>query len=93
MTTRERLKVERLLVRTARNAFVRELMNDGVSIAHAVEVAMTEIRPRAIDGVIPLVADRPVPALRLEECGPGPIAGGSFPGVVLSLVPSPRSES
>lgn len=92
-TTRERLKIERLLVRTARNAFVRELMNNGVSYTHAVQVAMTEIRPRVIDGVTLLVTDHPVPALRLEGSCPGPRAGGSFPGAILSPGPSPRSES
>ena len=76
--TKDRLKIEALLVRTGRNRLVRDLMDAGLSEPQAVEVAIALIKPRAIEGVTPLVTDRPRPALPLVECGPGPKASGSF---------------
>jgi hypothetical protein len=92
ITIKQRLVGEALLVRTGRNRLVRDLMDAGLSQPQAVEVAILMIRPRTIDGVIPLVTERPRPALRLEECDHGPRAAGSFLGAARSPETSPRSE-
>jgi len=89
---RERLTVEALLVRTGRNSLARDLIDGGLSESQAVAIAIALIRPRAIDGVTPLVTDQPRPALRLEECDHGPKAAGSFLGAIQSPETSPQSE-
>lgn len=90
---KERLMVEALLVRTSRNRLVRDLMDSGLNYAQAAEIAVAEICPRTIDGVIPLVTQRPVPALRLAVYDAAPRAAGSFPGASPLPEPLPRSES
>jgi hypothetical protein len=90
--TKDRLKIEALLVRTGRNRLVRDLIDGGLSESQAAEIAIALIRPRTIDGVTLLLTDRPRPALRLEECDHDPKAAGSFRGAAQSPETSPQSE-
>ena len=92
-TMKERLLTETLLVRTARDRLVRDLMDSGLSYAQAAEIAVAEIRPGAVDGVIPLVTQKPTPALRLAVYDAAPRIAGSFPGASPLPEPSPRSEN